>query len=55
MSDKAKVRLTLTVRPEIDRIWRNHCRKKGDQSRIFSELVLAKWGAELAETPVPQS
>ena len=51
MSDKAKVRLTLTVRPQIDMLLRNHCRRKGDLSRVVSELVLAKWGSELAELP----
>jgi hypothetical protein len=51
LSDKGKVRLTLTVKPQIDMLLRNHCRRKGDLSRVISELIMAKWGSELVEMP----
>lgn len=39
-----RVPLSLSIKPEIDELFRSHCRRKGDMSRVFEEWVMEKWG-----------
>lgn len=46
MSEKRKIRLTIVISEQVDSLLRDHFRRKGDISRIISELVIQKYMPE---------
>ena len=47
MTEKKKIRLTICISEQVDELLRDHIRRKGDISRIISELVIQKYMPEV--------
>ena len=46
MTEQKKIRLTICISEQVDELIRDHIRRKGDISRIISELVIQKFMPE---------